>query len=307
MKSFIRQAFLFLLPIAVVVVIGEAVLRRISSDLSYKKEYLNAHASEIETLILGSSHSYFGIDPAYFSSNAFNAACVSQSPNYDFAILREYEQQLTQLKTIILPISYSTPWADLLQGGDSFRVTYYRTLFGIRFPDVSLKYNFYILSNTPKANMSRVLTYLKGNSVQCSPLGWMTTYHSSEAQDLEETGLTAAARHTRLHDALRQRIYEKNVDFVDSIIGIAERHDARVLLFTPPAYSTYRKHVDSEQLRVMQETAERWAARSTNCTYVDLFADPRFVAGDYYDADHLSEIGAKKLSLLLDSLATSHP
>jgi hypothetical protein len=29
-------------------------------------------------------------------------------------------------------------------------------------------------------------------------------------------------------------------------------------------------------------------------------ADSSFVSADYYDADHLSEIGAKKLSILID-------
>jgi hypothetical protein len=37
-----------------------------------------------------------------------------------------------------------------------------------------------------------------------------------------------------------------------------------------------------------------------NCYYVNLFEDTTFLASDFYDADHLNELGAKKLSLLLN-------
>lgn len=39
-----------------------------------------------------------------------------------------------------------------------------------------------------------------------------------------------------------------------------------------------------------------------NCTYVNMINDSTFIAKDFFDADHLSEIGAKKLSIKLDRL-----
>ena len=36
--------------------------------------------------------------------------------------------------------------------------------------------------------------------------------------------------------------------------------------------------------------------------YFDLLKDKSFKANDYFDADHLNEIGAKKLTMKLDSI-----
>ena len=84
----------------------EALLRNIPNDYQKKRAYLETNAHEIETLILGNSHSLAGLDPSYFDTKTFNAAHVSQSLNYDLAILNKYVDRPDSLKTIILSISY---------------------------------------------------------------------------------------------------------------------------------------------------------------------------------------------------------
>ena len=71
---------------------------------------------------------------------------------------------------------------------------------------------------------------------------------------------------------------------------------------TPPAYQSYRDNLNKEQLNKAIALTNKLCATSNNCTYFNLLDDSRFVAGDYYDADHLSEIGAKKLSIFLDKI-----
>ena len=39
-----------------------------------------------------------------------------------------------------------------------------------------------------------------------------------------------------------------------------------------------------------------------NTTYVDFLLDTSFVKADFYDADHLNDKGAKKLTIKLESL-----
>lgn len=45
-------------------------------------------------------------------------------------------------------------------------------------------------------------------------------------------------------------------------------------------------------------------ATHDNYYYVNLFKDTTFRASEFYDADHLNELGAKKLSLLLNKKIT---
>jgi hypothetical protein len=48
--------------------------------------------------------------------------------------------------------------------------------------------------------------------------------------------------------------------------------------------------------------ADELDKNSKNCVYVNLLTDSSFTATDYYDAAHLNDIGAKKLSMKIDSL-----
>ena len=91
MKRFVIKTIYISLPILVVAILMEILLRNTPNDYLFKKQYLDKHSSEIETLILGSSHSFYGFNPEYFSSNTFNASHISQSLNYDFEILKKYQ------------------------------------------------------------------------------------------------------------------------------------------------------------------------------------------------------------------------
>ena len=69
-----------MLPIFLAVVIAfipmEILLENIPNDYSFKKEYLDENSDSIEILVLGSSHSYYGINPIYFHLRAFNASVM---------------------------------------------------------------------------------------------------------------------------------------------------------------------------------------------------------------------------------------
>ena len=106
MKKFILKTIFFLLPILVLAVIMEISLRAIPNDYKQKRNYMDSHSDEIEVLVLGSSHSLYGINPKYFSQKTYNMAYVSQSLDLDYKILEKYYNRFKNLKTIIVDISY---------------------------------------------------------------------------------------------------------------------------------------------------------------------------------------------------------
>ncbi|MDR2410254.1 MAG: DUF1574 family protein [Bacteroidales bacterium] len=206
------------------------------------------------------------------------------------------------MKTVVIPVSYFTLWGRLSSGQESWRVKNYVIYYKISKNDNKIKYYFELSSNKFTTNIRQILSYLQGSNMTCSKQGWGINYNSKNAKDLEETGKTASARHTRkdIHSLQRTRIFNDNISILDSIINLCRRHKVNVLLFTPPAYKTYNQRLDKEQLTIMLDTSKKMANKYQNCTYINLMTDSSFVSTDYYDADHLSEIGAKKLSLLID-------
>ena len=65
MKYFIKYITLFCIPVIIVIIAIEICDRRLPNTYKFKYEWMQQNANEVETLILGSSHSYYGIQPKY--------------------------------------------------------------------------------------------------------------------------------------------------------------------------------------------------------------------------------------------------
>jgi hypothetical protein len=280
----------------------EILLRNIPNDYAFKKEYLDKNAPNIETLILGNSHALYGLNPKYFNTQTFNASHVSQSLDYDFEILKKYQSSLHQLKTIVLPISYFTLFWKIESNSESWLDKNYTIYYEM---DTFHSYTSYseVLSHEVSLNLKRLGSYyIKGNSaVFCTNLGWGTNYNSNNSQDLAETGKTEAIRHSRdINDIHYKNILRDNVNTLNSLIAFCKNRDVKILLLTPPAFQSYRQNLNKTQLKMTLEIAKNIDLVNNNCTYLNLLNDSSFVATDFYDADHLSEIGAEKLSKVIN-------
>ena len=59
------------------------------------------------------------------------------------------------------------------------------------------------------------------------------------------------------------------------------------------------------QLNRTIETAKNLTKQYANTSYINWLSDDSFIASDFYDADHLNNIGAKKITLKMDTLVRS--
>ena len=141
MKRFIVRALCFILPVLAGLTLGEYFLRQVPNDYSFKKEWLDHNSSQVEVLVLGSSHTYYGVNPVYFSKKSFNAAYVSQSIPYDYFIFTKYVNQMKNLSYVILPISYFSLWGSLENDGEAYRLKNYSIYYDCKY------HKWYELSN----------------------------------------------------------------------------------------------------------------------------------------------------------------
>jgi len=298
MRKFIIKTLLLLLPIAFLAVSMEYLLQQIPNDYACKKKYFDKHSEKIQTLILGSSHAYFGINPVYFSKNTFNASHVSQSLDFDLAILNKYQNNLGNLDIIVLPISYFTLFGKLENGQEAWRVKNYTIYYGINAK--SLSDCSELLSNKLKRNIYRLYGYYvkNKNDITCTELGWGTTYKSELAKDLQETGKTAAKRHTRgdILSEKNRKIFNENLNILKSFSEFCSQRNIKLIFLTTPTYHTYRENINADQRAKMVETINNFVSKHSNFHYFNWFEDIDFIEEDFYDADHLNEIGVEKLS-----------
>lgn len=303
MKQFLIKVIIASLPILLAAFGMELMLRKTPNDYLLKNQYLEDNAADIETLILGSSHAYYDFDPEYFSSKTFNASHISQSLNYDFEIFKKYQNKLKNLKTVILPISYFSLYGKLEAGSESWRAKNYVIYYGVS-TSKSLTDFSEVLSNKFSVNVERLASYylLNESNVSCSKLGWGTQYKSQNARDLVDTGKKSAKRHTifGINTREEEKTLKENVHILITMLQWCKEHNIHVYLLTPPAYESYRQDLNEQQLQTTINTTSTICSKFDNCMYENLMNAPNFVAIDYFDADHLSDIGAKKLSLLIN-------
>ena len=302
MKRFTFNIFLFLLPILIIGVALEFFLREIPNQYTLKANYIITNSSKIETLVLGSSHTYYGVNPVYFTKPCFNIANISQSLNFDYELLKKHEHELNNLNTVIIPISYFSLFEKLDEGEESWRIKNYTIYYDLDVSDKLAK-NSEVLSISLDDNISRISSYYLINNftLNCSELGWGNSYRLEESLDLDKTGISSAKRHTIDH----LKLLEENLTTLKSIINLCNKHNVNVLLFTPPAYESYYKNLNKMQLDITINNAQKLSGSHGNCTYINLLKDSSFTKNDFYDADHLNNKGAKKLSELLNDLISN--
>jgi len=310
MKKFIIKTLLWLLPIIVLTVSTEYLLRQIPNDYSYKKKYLDENSEKIQILILGSSGSAYGINPVYFSQNTFNASHMSQTFNFDFKIFSKYKDKFNDLRIIILPVSYPSLWVKLEAGVESWRVKDYTIYYGMN-PNSLSDYSEF-LTHSLSFNFKRLYKYYfeKKDNIFCSKFGWEESYISGYTfgYDMEKTGVKALSQAVDIYSKDRIKIFEENIQILNSFAEFCTQKNVKLIFLTPPAYYTYRENLHEDQLNKMLETMNDFVEKHNNCYYFNWIEDTDFTKEDYYDADHLNGLGAEKLSkkldLYIDSLET---
>lgn len=303
MKKFITKTLYFMLPILALAILLEILLRMIPNNYKVKKDYLDHHASEIETLILGSSHSFYGLNPKYFTSNTFNAAQNGQLLDNDAEIVNKYKTELKNLKTIVLPISYFSLFSDWEVVPEPWRIKNYMIYYDLK-PFYSIKYHSEVLTHRLDFNLKRLSSYYRhGKSdVSSSPKGWYQR-DIPKVYDIAKSGIAAAQRHTvpeSLTSSKFQQIVQENERHIQSILDWAQKEDITVILLITPTYESYYQTIDSGQLQQTHDIMEAFASKYNHCIYLGLLKDDRFTLEDFEDGDHLSPMGAKKLSVIID-------
>lgn len=302
MKKFLLKTSLFLALASIAMIGAELWVRQVPNDYSYKHQQLLRQAEHTEILILGSSHSLFGLNPEHFTKNAFNFALTSQSLSYDRYLFERYAPELPKLNAIILPIGFFSLGYSLEDGIEAWRKQRYVHYLGYwKELDtrewLELKNYSTIYHNDAKVLFEQTKRYRKrGTSpLTVNRLGWSELFADQTPAGLKKSGTEAAARHAAIPERSQPRL-----DLL-VMLETAKKQNIKVLLFIPPAWESYRNAVDKERMQQTRQFLDR-LARQEHVEFIDLFADDRFAEEDFYDGDHLNHRGARKLSTIVSSI-----
>ena len=299
MKKALLKFALFLLPIIVVAVVLEFLLRQLPHDLKYKKTHMEQKYDEIETLIMGGSHTYYGVDPAQFNSETFNLAYVSQSLFFDYLLLEKYIDSLPELNDVVLMIAHASLTYMFSEGEESWRKFNYYRYYDITPPYNHWYHKYYLeILNLPiQRSIKKVYQYhLKNKSpISCTASGWCDEYHMENSLDLEKTGEEEADKHDS-----PSLDFSWNLDILKNIIEICAARNIRVHAINFPTYTSYRENLNPVKYKMIIDTCSWLSREFENVYHLKIDGDARFTEKYFYDGDHLNDAGALKCSQLVN-------
>ena len=299
MKTFILRGLLFLLPLFVVAIPLEYLIRQVPNPYKYKYEWMQKHAEDVECIILGSSHTFYGIRPEFFGDKSFNLANVSQGLSQDLFLLKYWADRYKNLKTVVFPISFYTWFSHGLEAGsESYRCRYYKIYMDCDFyPDFSL-YNLEMSDfRTAKGKLMKILR--PDTDPGYDEYGWGNTFKLSGKNMYNWNDGTEAMAAVERHKAKNWENIERNYSLMKELADFCKCHGIQLILITTPCWNTYYSHLEEGQLKKMYEMTHQFQ-KEYDLTYFDYMKDSRFVADDFFDSNHLSDVGAVKFSKILD-------
>ncbi|MDE6371030.1 MAG: SGNH/GDSL hydrolase family protein [Duncaniella sp.] len=296
MHRFLKNILRFSCIIIVLLGLTEAAMRMLPSAYADKDRNLRARSAEIATLILGSSHTYYGLNPKEMGDSVFNLANVSQSPEYDLALLLHYDSLMPNLRRIIVPISYFTYRDPSLEEGPEWQraIPYKAEMHLPLHHDLSI-YNLELADfERVRGRLSNLV--LRKLSNTCDSLGMGLGFDLAH-RDIrwQEGGQARAAKHSP--EAPEGR-YDAVTATLRQLIGHARTRGCEVVLITTPTWPTYHCNLNAYQEAEMRQGIADLLSDDP-VRYYDFMRDTRFTDEDFYDTDHLSDIGARKLSRIL--------
>ena len=250
MKKFLRNIALYALPVLVVAAVMEIVAEAIPNSYTYKRGYMEQHGAQIQTLILGSSNAYDGLNPSVLP-HAFNLANSSQTLEDDYRLLAKYIDSMDSLQTVIIGLGYHSLGATT----EDNRRTYY-TIYMDLYPRWPIsKYSFEVCNT--EVLVKKMIKYAVSHDVtRCDSLG-QRVGHTKEAV---ETGaewwnkdVLSLVENDKLKIGNRTLEIEENTQYLEAIVDLCNAHNVQPVIVQMPVMGEYKKKLPKEQIALMED------------------------------------------------------
>ena len=141
--------------------------------------------------------------------------------------------------------------------------------------------------------------FRKGSELGYDEYGWGNTYKLSNKDKVIWDDGTEAEAAVKRHTANNWDYVDVKYSRMKEIAKFCESHNIQLILITTPCWHSYYDNLNKEQLSKMYETIHRFQ-KEFNVPYFNYLKDPRFKADDFFDSNHLSDVGAIKFTKILD-------
>jgi len=261
----------------------------IPNSYTYKRDYIEQHGAQIQTLILGSSNAYDGLNP-YVLPQAFNLANSSQTLEDDYRLLAKYIEGMDSLQTVIVGLGYHSLGATT----EDNRRTYY-TIYMDLYPRWPIsKYSFEICN--PEMLIKKIIKYAVSRDVtRCDSLG-QRVGHTKEAADTGaewwNKDVQSLVDNDRMVSGKWSMVIEENTRYLKAIVNLCKAHNVQPVIVLMPVMEEYKRLLPKEQIALMEDVLHSLDS-SAICVDASEWEIPE---DGWYNATHLTKEASEEFT-----------
>ncbi len=289
MKKFLRHIALFLLPLLIIAVVLEIVAESLPNSYTYKRTYMEQHAGEIQTLFLGSSNAYDGLNPNVIP-HAFNLANSSQTIEDDYRLLSRYIDAMDSLNTVVLGLGYHS----LAHTTHANRRMYY-TIYMDLYPRWPLsEYSFEVFNL--ELLLKKITKYTVSQDImRCDSLG-QRVGHTREAvergTEFWNRDVEGMAAHDKISVNRSWGIIDANYRLVCQMVDMCNARGVRLVIVLLPVMEEYKKRLPVEQVELYEDVLQ-----SLDSFAICIDASEWEIPSDgWYNATHLTKEASEEFT-----------
>jgi hypothetical protein len=268
------------------------------SEFSIKNKQLLLLES-VDVLVLGSSHTYFGVDASEISSTSYNAALSSQSYKYDFLVLNSLIRRQVKVNCVILPISSFSRGYDVETGVEQWRKYQYWHRYNMHVFALQDYFDIrsYIALMGDADAFGSISRIVSGNAnVDLYNVGIDGTGSNQDG------GISRSKAHTQAVESAKRHLSDDSsngVYWFRKTVELCNASKISLILISTPVTDEYFQLVSTKLTRDQNELYRIAKSLKTDVVFRDYSRTRSFVYRDFYDCDHLNPTGAKKLARLI--------
>lgn len=300
MKRFLKDIGLFSVVALLFFGALEWIAESIPNSYTYKRDYIEHHGAQIQTLIIGSSNAYDGLNPSILQ-HAFNLANSSQTLEDDYRLLAKYIDSMDSLRTVIVGLGFHS----LAATPEANRRMYY-TIYMDLYPRWPLsRYSFELFDL--EALTKKIIKYVVSRDVtRCDSLGQRIGHTKEAAQSGAEwwnKGVDALVMNDKFeilnHKLEISKTVTENIEWLTSIMDLCNAHGVQPVIVQMPVMKEYKRRLPEEQVALMNEVLQ---SLDSSAICIDASEWPIPEDG-WYNATHLTrEASIPFTRQLLDSI-----
>lgn len=303
MRKFLTNIAIFSILVFLLFATIEVALLFIPNTYSYKRDYLENHINDIRVLLMGSSYIEEGVCPGLIGDGCFNMAIAGRNIVYDAEIAKKYFSQMNHLQVVIIPLDYSKfefgrghknpldTRIDLDLMTDTYRCMHYKYM-NLHVDD------FWYWSEILNSQLNYISRFWQSReeNVECDSLGFVALPLSNRQEGWEYRAVPPIIDTSMKIDDYSFGLYWP---YVEEIADCTNKNGIKLMLVEIPKYKTFQSFINDDVVHEKNELITKLKERFKNVVYYDYTYCKDFDEDDFYDACHLSDIGAKKFSNMI--------